>query len=46
MVFGVLEHTILFSEMRSGAFAWTDDDLSAELARAFLAYLVVPTRPA
>jgi hypothetical protein len=32
--------------MRSGAFAWTDDDLSIELARAFLAYLVVPARPA
>ena len=46
MVFGTLEHTILFGELRSGAFAWSDDDLSAELARAFLAYLVVPTRPA
>jgi AcrR family transcriptional regulator len=46
MVFGALEHTILFSETRSGAFAWTDDDLSEELARAFLAYLVVPQRPA
>ena len=45
MVFGSLEHTILFSEMRSGAFAWTDEELSTELARAFLAYLVVPTRP-
>ena len=43
MVFGSLEHTILFGELRSGAFAWTDDDLSTELARAFLAYLVVPT---
>jgi len=32
--------------MRSGAFVWSDDDLSAELARAFLAYLVVATRPA
>jgi AcrR family transcriptional regulator len=46
MVFGVLEHTILFGELRSGAFAWTDDDLSTELARAFLAYLTVPSRPA
>ncbi len=46
MVFGVLEHTIVFGEMRSGAFTWTDEDLSAELSRAFLAYLVVPTRPA
>jgi AcrR family transcriptional regulator len=46
MVFGTLEHTILFSEMRSGALAWTDDDLATELARAFLAYLVVPQRPA
>jgi AcrR family transcriptional regulator len=45
MIFGSLEHTILFGELRSGAFAWTDDDLSTELARAFLAYLVVPTRP-
>ena len=45
MVFGSLEHTILFGELRSGAFAWTDDDLSTELARAFLAYLVVPARP-
>jgi AcrR family transcriptional regulator len=46
MVFGVLEHTILFGELRSGAFAWNDDDLSTELARAFLAYLTVPSRPA
>jgi len=45
MVFGVLEHSILFGEMRSGAFAWTDDELSTELARALLAYLVVPARP-
>jgi AcrR family transcriptional regulator len=45
MVFGLLEHTILFGEMRSQVFAWSDDDLSTELARAFLAYLVVPTRP-
>lgn len=45
MVFGTLEHTILFGELRSGAFAWTDDDLSAELARAFLAYLVSAARP-
>jgi AcrR family transcriptional regulator len=45
MVLGSLEHTILFGELRSGAFAWTDDDLSTELARAFLAYLVVPARP-
>ena len=46
MVFGVLEHTILFGELRSGVLAWTDDDLSTELARAFLAYLTVPPRPA
>jgi AcrR family transcriptional regulator len=46
MVFGVLEHTILFGELRSGVFAWADDDLSTELARAFLAYLTVPSRPA
>ena len=45
MVFGSLEHTILFGELRSRAFAWTDDELSTELARAFLAYLIVPTRP-
>jgi AcrR family transcriptional regulator len=45
MVFGVLEHTILFGELRSGVLAWTDDDLSTELARAFLAYLTVPSRP-
>jgi len=45
MVFGTLEHTILFGELRSGAFAWTDEDLSTDLARAFLAYLAVPSRP-
>ena len=46
MVFGSLEHTILFGEMRSSAFAWSDEVLASELARAFLAYLVVPQRPA
>jgi AcrR family transcriptional regulator len=46
MVFGVLEHTVLFGELRSGAVSFTDDDLATELARAFLAYLTVPSRPA
>jgi len=46
MVFGVLEHAILFGELRSGAFTWTDDDLSSQLAHAFLAYLTTPLRPA
>jgi hypothetical protein len=31
----VLEHTILFGELRSGAFAWTDDDLSASSRAPF-----------
>ena len=43
---GTLEHTILFGELRSGAVAMTDDDLATELARAFLAYLTVASRPA
>ncbi len=43
LVFSTLDNTILFGEMRSGAFVLSDADLAAELARAFLAYLGVPT---
>jgi AcrR family transcriptional regulator len=39
LVFSMLDNTMLFGEMRSGAFALSDDELSAELARAYLAYL-------
>jgi AcrR family transcriptional regulator len=38
-VVSTIESVILFGEMRSNALALSDDELSAELARAFLAYL-------
>jgi len=41
MVFGTLDDAMLFGDMRSGALALSDDDLAAELTRAFLAYLGV-----
>lgn len=41
MVFSTLDNTMLFGEMRSGEAALSDETLSAELARAFLAYLGV-----
>lgn len=39
LLFSTLDNTMLFGEMRSGAFALSDDELAAELARAYLAYL-------
>ncbi len=43
LVFSTLDSTMLFGELRSGAFVLSDDDLAAELTRAYLAYLGVPT---
>jgi AcrR family transcriptional regulator len=37
-----IESAVLFGEMRSSALALTDDELSSELTRAYLAYLGVP----
>ncbi len=45
LVFSALDATMLFGEMRSGAAALSDDDLAAELTRAYLAYLGLPTAP-
>jgi AcrR family transcriptional regulator len=42
MVFATIEGQVLFGETRSRALALRDDDLAAELARAYLAYLGVP----
>lgn len=42
--FSTIESRVLFDETRSGPLAFSDDDLVAELTRAFLAYLGV-TRP-
>ena len=41
LVIGALEHVLLFGELRSSALALSDDELAAELARAYLAYLGV-----
>lgn len=46
MTFSAIEDAVLFSEMRSGVLSLSDSDLSAELTRAFLAYLGVPCAPA
>jgi len=42
LVFSGLDNAILFGEMRSGSDALSDEDLAAELTRAFLAYLGIP----
>lgn len=42
MTVSTIESAILFGEMRSSALALTDDELSSELTRAYLAYLGVP----
>jgi len=42
MVFATIEDAVLFGETRSRALAMSDDDLAAELTRAYLAYLGVP----
>jgi AcrR family transcriptional regulator len=39
MTVSVIEGVILFGELRSNALALSDDELAAELTRAFLAYL-------
>jgi AcrR family transcriptional regulator len=39
LVFSTLESALLFGELRSGALVLNDDDLAAELTRAYLAYL-------
>ena len=39
LVFSTLEGTMLFGEMRSSDLVLSDDDLAAELTRAYLAYL-------
>jgi AcrR family transcriptional regulator len=41
LVFSTLESAIVFGEMRLAALALGDDELAAELARAYLAYLGV-----
>jgi hypothetical protein len=41
MVVSTIESVVLFGEMRSSVLALSDDELSAELTRAFLAYLGV-----
>ena len=46
LVFSTLDSTMLFGEMRSGALALSDEDLAAELTRAYLAYLGAPQPPA
>jgi AcrR family transcriptional regulator len=42
MTVSTIESAILFGEMRSSVLALTDDELSSELTRAYLAYLGVP----
>lgn len=42
MTVSTIESAVLFGEMRSSALAMTDDDLSSELTRAYLAYLGIP----
>jgi AcrR family transcriptional regulator len=48
MVFSTIEDNVLFGETRSSALALRDDDIAAELTRAYLAYLGVsaPGNPA
>ena len=47
LVFSTLDSVMLFGELRSGAVRLSDDDLAAELTRAYLAYLgaAAPARP-
>lgn len=45
-VVSTIESVILFGEMRSNVLALSDDEMSSELTRAFLAYLGIdPTNP-
>jgi AcrR family transcriptional regulator len=39
MTFATIESAVLFGELRSSGLALSDDDLAAEVARAYLAYL-------
>ncbi len=39
MAFNTIESTVLFGELRSSRFSFTDDELAAEITRATLAYL-------
>ena len=41
LVFSALDHALLFGDLRSREFALSDADFSAELTRAYLAYLGV-----
>lgn len=45
MVFSTIEGAVLFGETRSSQLTLSDDDLAAELVRAYLAYLGVASRP-
>ena len=45
LVFSTLESAMLFGELRSAALILSDDDLAAELARAYLAYLGATDAP-
>ncbi len=42
MTVSTIESVVLFGELRSSELTLSDDELAAELARAFLAYLGVP----
>jgi hypothetical protein len=47
MVASAIEAIVLFGELRSSNLVLSDDELAAELTRAFLAYLgVAERRPA
>ena len=43
MTVSTIESVVLFGELRSSDLALSDDELAAELTRAFLAYLGVPS---
>jgi AcrR family transcriptional regulator len=45
LIFNTIESAVLFGETRSNARTYSDDELSAELTRAYLAYLGVPLTP-
>jgi AcrR family transcriptional regulator len=45
LVFSTLDSVMLFGELRSGALAFSDDQLAAELTRAYLAYLGATPTP-
>jgi AcrR family transcriptional regulator len=45
LVVNTIESAVLFGELRSSVLTLSDEELSAELIRAFLAYLGVPEAP-